>query len=228
MMASSFATGQSPLDSDGEINIRSQVQKLKHDRIVEQATKLFYENSYPATTLDDIAKALGFTKPFIYSHFRSKVELLAFICRQGTEACLLIAQHALKREGSATERLDWLVQQFTNAVVAHEPNIAIYFREMKQLDAETVRHIQAMQKRFDQSVARLLEAGISSEEFDVPDVRATTLAIGGLISWIYTWHRPGSRYSQEELSKTMAALVLRMVEKRLPVRRAGGKATLKP
>jgi AcrR family transcriptional regulator len=217
MMAGPPTANQSLRDPE-ETTIRSQVQKLKHDRIVAQATRMFYADCYQGTTLDDIAKALGFTKPFIYSHFRSKVELLAFICRQGTEACLSIAQQALKQDGSATERMDWLIREFTNAVIAHEPNIAIYFREVKHLDPETVRHIQAMQKRFDQNLARLLESGIASGEFEVPDVRATTLAIGGLISWIYTWHRPGSRYPEEELSKTMANLVLRMVEKRVPVK----------
>lgn len=201
-----------------ESTVRSEVQKLKYDRIVEKATRLFYENSYQATTLDDIAKALGFTKPFIYSHFRSKIELLSFICRQGTEACLTIAQHAVKSDGTPTEQMEWLIREFTNAVIAHEPNIAIYFREVKHLDPETVRHIQAMQKKFDQNVARLLESGIASGEFEVHDVRATTLAIGGLISWIYTWHRPGSRYTQEQLSTIMADLVLRMIERRIPAK----------
>lgn len=213
-----MADHSAALDAGEGDTIRQQVQKLKRDRIVKQATELFYENCYQGTTLDDIAKALGFTKPFIYSHFRSKVELLAFICRQGTEACLSIAQQALKQDGTASERMEWLIRHFTDAVIAHEPNIAIYFREVKNLDPDTIKHIQTMQKRFDQNVAKLLEAGIEAGEFEVPDVRATTLAIGGLISWIYTWHRPGSRYPKEQLSEIMATLVMRMIEKRMPAR----------
>ena len=78
MMAGPSTANPSLRDPE-ETTIRSQVQKLKHDRIVAQATRMFYADSYQGTTLDDIANALGFTKPFIYSHFRSKVELLAFI-----------------------------------------------------------------------------------------------------------------------------------------------------
>src|SRR5262249_24959889 len=56
--------------------MREEILAYKRDRILEEAVKLFYERGFTGTTLDDIAAELGVTKPFIYTHFRSKTDLL--------------------------------------------------------------------------------------------------------------------------------------------------------
>ncbi len=61
--------------------MRDEITAYKRERILGEAVKLFYERGFSGTTLDDIAGALGVTKPFIYTHFRSKVELLEAVCR---------------------------------------------------------------------------------------------------------------------------------------------------
>ena len=42
-------------------------------------------------------------------------------------------------------------------------------------------------------------------------VGLTSLAIGGMISWAYTWHRPGGRLDLDAMGERMAELTLQMV-----------------
>ena len=65
--------------------MREEILAYKRERILEEAVKLFYARGFNATTLDDIAAELGVTKPFIYTHFRSKVDLLAALCKPTIE-----------------------------------------------------------------------------------------------------------------------------------------------
>ena len=65
--------------------MREEILAYKRERIIEEAVKLFYARGFTGTTLDDIAAELGVTKPFIYTHFRSKVELLAALCKPTIE-----------------------------------------------------------------------------------------------------------------------------------------------
>jgi AcrR family transcriptional regulator len=45
-------------------------------RVIEQAaTELFAQRGYAATTVEDIVRAAGVTKPMLYRHFESKQEL---------------------------------------------------------------------------------------------------------------------------------------------------------
>src|ERR1035438_10301331 len=44
----------------------------RREQLLEIAKAVFAERDYQATTMDDIAKAAGFTKPILYQYFESK------------------------------------------------------------------------------------------------------------------------------------------------------------
>jgi AcrR family transcriptional regulator len=199
------------MDTISPPRMRDEVLAYKRERILEEAVKLFYARGFNATTLDDIAAELGVTKPFIYTHFRSKVALLAALCRPTIEMSLEAVRRGAAMEGSVTTRLYHAVAGFTGVVLRRQPNIAIYFREEKNLAPAALDEINALRKTFDHTLSDLLAEGVAAGEFDVSDVRLTALAIGGMISWAYTWHRPAGRLSLDDTSAEMARLALRMV-----------------
>src|SRR4051794_30775835 len=106
--------------------MRNEILAYKRERILEEAVKLFYERGFSGTTLDDIATELGVTKPFIYTHFRSKVELLEAICRPTIEMSLEAISDAANGDGTATYRLQTGVVAFTKVVLQRQANIAVY------------------------------------------------------------------------------------------------------
>jgi TetR/AcrR family transcriptional regulator, cholesterol catabolism regulator len=95
-------------------------------------------------------------------------------------------------------------------VMVRQPNIAVFFREEKSLERTALAEINALRQKFDRTLSRLLAEGVTAGEFHLQDASLTALAIGGMISWAYTWHRPGGRLDVEELGERMAALALRM------------------
>jgi AcrR family transcriptional regulator len=191
--------------------MRNEILAYKRERILEEAVKLFYERGFNGTTLDDIATELGVTKPFIYTHFRSKVELLEAICRPTIELSLEAISQAANGHGTTTCRLRTGVVAFTKVVLQRQANIAVYFREEKNLSKDGLEAINALRKRFDKVLSQLLQEGADSGEFAVPDISVAALAIGGMVSWAYTWHRGDGRLSVEEVGENMAELALRMV-----------------
>ena len=197
--------------------MREEILAYKRERILEEAVKLFYERGFTGTTLDDIAAELGVTKPFIYTHFRSKTDLLAALCKPTIELSLEAVTSAAKGLGSPTERLQRAVMDFTQVVLSRQANIAIYFREEKNLAPDALAEINALRKRFDRVLSKLLAEGVAAGEFDVKDVSLTVLAIGGMISWAYTWHRPEGRLALDEMCERMADLALQMVGARTRV-----------
>jgi AcrR family transcriptional regulator len=196
--------------------MREEIQAYKRERILQEAVALFYARGFTATTLDDIAAELGVTKPFIYTHFRSKTDLLAALCTPTIEMSLAAVANAAKGPGSASQRLYRAIIDFTKVVLQRQANIAVFFREEKHLSPEALAQITTLRKRFDRVLSKLLAEGVASGEFDVNDVNLAALAIGGMISWAYTWHRPNGRLPLEELCARMAELSLRMAGVRIP------------
>jgi len=192
--------------------MRDEISAYKRDRILEEAVKLFYERGFSGTTLDDIAGKLGVTKPFIYTHFRSKVELLEAVCRPTIEMSLDALIQAAQREGTPAERLLDGVVNFTKVVLQRQGNIAVYFREEKHLSEAGLAEINALRKRFDRVLSDLLQEGVSSGAFRIIDIRVAALAIGGMVSWAYTWYQPDGRLSFDDISAKLAHFVLQMVE----------------
>src|SRR4051795_3378696 len=103
--------------------MRNEILAYKRERILEEAVKLFYARGFSGTTLDDIAAELGVTKPFIYTHFRSKVDLLAALCKPTIELSLAAVKAAAEHPGSATDRLYEAVANFTKVVLQRQANI---------------------------------------------------------------------------------------------------------
>ncbi len=196
--------------------MREEISAYKRERILEEAVKLFYERGFNGTTLDDIAGKLGVTKPFIYTHFRSKVELLEAICRPTIEMSLNAIAQAAQQSGPASDRLFSGVVNFSKVVLQRQANIAVYFREEKNFSTAGLADINALRKHFDRVLSDLLEEGAKAGEFTVADVRVAALAIGGMVSWAYTWHRPDGRLSVDEVCLNMAALALQMVGAKPP------------
>ncbi len=197
--------------------MRDEILAYKRERILEEAVKLFYEHGFTGTTLDDIAAELGVTKPFIYTHFRGKVELLAALCKPTIEMSLEAVANAAASPGTPTERLRRAITDFTKVVLQRQPNIAIYFREEKNLSPAALAEINTLRKQFDRVLSDLLSEGIAEGEFDIQDPSIAALALGGMISWAYAWYRPGGRLTIEQTADHMAGLALRMAGVRVAV-----------
>jgi AcrR family transcriptional regulator len=191
--------------------MRAEILAYKRERIIEEAMKLFYERGFNGTTLDDIAAELGVTKPFIYTHFRSKVDLLAALCKPTIEMSLAAVENAANGPGTPTERLYQAMVDFTNVVLSRQANIAIFFREEKNLTPQQLAEINTLRKKFDRVLSALLTEGVEAREFHIKDTHLAALALGGMVSWAYTWHRPGGRLKLDEMCARMAGLALQMV-----------------
>lgn len=197
--------------TEKRVGIRDEIIALKRARTLSVAVDLFYENGYEHTTLDAVAEGLGVTKPFIYSHFSSKAELLAAICSSGIAASLEAIDSVLPLELPPTSKLEELGQRFVIAVLENQKYIAIFTREEKHLAPEDYQRINNMRRDFDRKLTGLLTEGIETGEFTLNDAHIAALSIGGMVSWAYVWFRQSGRLSQAEVAREMSTLMLMMV-----------------
>ena len=73
------------------------------ERIMETALELFAEKGYLGTSMNDIAKQLGFTKAALYKHYTSKQEILDRIVERMNEMDYERAKQFEMPEGNLTE-----------------------------------------------------------------------------------------------------------------------------
>lgn len=193
-------------------DIRDAVTRLKRERIIATAVELFHNNGLGNTTLEAVAEKMNVTKPFIYSHFKSKSDLLAEICAHGIRASLAVVNRVATSESSATEKMQAMARDFMLAVIENQGHIAIYTREQKNLAMADSDAIDEMRREFDRKVCALINDGVATGEFIVDDVQLASLAIGGIVSWSYVWYRPNGRLTRRETAERIADLVIAMLQ----------------
>ena len=192
------------------IGIKNEVAALKRERTLGAAVDLFYERGYENSTLEAVAERLGVTKPFIYSHFGSKADLLAEICGRGISSSLEAIDSIQGMKGPVAAQLRIFAQRFVTAVLENQKHIAIFTREEKNLEAKDFKRISDMRRDFDAKLVSLLESGIKSGELHLGDARIAALAIGGMVSWAYVWYRPNGRLALAEVADEMSDLIQTM------------------
>ncbi len=192
--------------------LKDEITAYKRRRILEEASHFFFANGYEATTLDSVAEQLNVTKPFIYSYYKNKGELLYEICQTGIQLSLTALEEALAVEGTATEQLKIVVERVARIIIANQRYVTVYLREEKSLMPEDARRIRDLRHTFDTKLAALLEKGKRSGEFDVAAPSRTAIWVSGLLSWIALWYHDGGRWSATEVVMDAITMVQKMVQ----------------
>ena len=196
--------------------LKTEVQEFKRRRILEESRELFFALGYEATTLDAIAEGLNVTKPFIYSYFKNKSEILRAICEIGIRRSLHSLDEALATSLAPRDKLRMIVESTVSIIIKNQKYIVVYEREEKNLQPKDSKLLMALRKEFGVRLATLLEAGAASGDFDVDDPLLTAVTIGGMVTWVANWYRPLGRWSQTDVTMHMIRNVERMVSRHLP------------
>ena len=191
--------------------LKDEITAYKRRRILEEASHLFFANGYETTTLDAVAEQLNVTKPFIYSYYKNKGELLYEICQTGIQLSLTVLKEALSIEGTATEQLKVVAERVARIIIENQRYISVYLREEMSLEPEDARHIRELRHQFDLQLSGLLEKGKRSGEFDIQHPSRTAIWVSGLLTWIALWYHDGGHWSATEVVMDAINMVMKMV-----------------
>lgn len=203
--------------------LKAEVIALKRKRIVDAARRLFYEKGYERTTLDDIAERLQVTKPFIYSYYKNKNELLHEIAQQCIGECLDAQSRILAGKLSTADKLARIVEDVAQIIVNNQANTIIYLREEMNLDWHVAQKIREQRNEFDHRNMKLLRDGARSGSMKVVDERVTARCIGGVLVWCALWYRDLGVLSPAAIAQMVSQNVMSMVSATTAKNRRNGR-----
>lgn len=176
--------------------------------IETRATELFRKKGYTGSSMRDLAQVMGMEAASLYSHIKSKEDLLHGICFRMADA-FFSAQQAV-----ANPELSYL-EQLENAMVAHVGVItqdtaasAVFFNEWRHLSPDPLAQFTALRQDYETKFRELLEAGIKAGEFRAVDANFTTLTLFSAMNVIYTWYKAEGSKSPEEIGRELARLLI--------------------
>lgn len=135
-------------------------------QIVEAAAEHFSRYGYEKTTVSDLAKAIGFSKAYIYKFFDSKQAIGEVICANTLNAILSVVNEAMKDAPTASERF----RRMFKAVV--EASVDLFFQDRKLYDiaasaaGEEWQSCVAYQNQIKKIILEIIREGRESGEFE--------------------------------------------------------------
>ncbi len=163
------------------------------DRIVSVATAVFTDRGYDATTMTDLAAALGLTKSAIYHHVSGKQELLARALGRALDALDAVVVRARASVSPAVRTLQEAVRGAVGALIAEMPSVTLLLRVRGNSDVE--RAALARRRAIDGAIAELVARAQRDGDLrrDIEPLLVARLIFGtvnSLVEWYPRSHAP--------------------------------------
>lgn len=166
--------------------------------IYRTAAQIILRKGYDATSVNDIANALGMTKAGLYHYINGKKELLFDIMNFGLWELDEEVATPARAIVEPAERLRFIVDAHARLVTRGQGAITILVDEMTALTPAQQRKItQSKRKYFDFLRDTLNELKAAGKMQDV-DTTAAAFSLLGMINWLSRWFQQGGALDEEQ------------------------------
>jgi AcrR family transcriptional regulator len=189
------------------------VAPARQDQVRAAALRLFKEKGYHATSMRDIADAVGINKGSLYSYIKSKEDLLVPVFEQAQGVLLSqIEQISADTVSTPTERLKRAIHAHVTAVADNLDVLTVYLSEWRQLATESLATNRRQRERYAAMFHQILRDGIASGEFRPMDTRIVMLGMIGMCNYLFRWYRPDGRLTPDQVADELIEMVMHGVQ----------------
>ena len=176
--------------------------------LIRAAGHLFREKGYDATTIRDIAAAVGMRSGSPFYHFKSKQEMLKAVVLDGMLSALAAVEAVAARKIGPRETFHALIRAHLDTILGSGGDFApVLLHEWRSLSDESRAEIVATKDRYEgiwqKALRDLKHAGLIRD-----DSSLARLLIFGSINWTAQWYRPEGKLSIDQLAKKTAEFFL--------------------
>lgn len=183
------------------------------EQIYRVAAQIICQKGYDATSISDIAGAVGITKGGIYHHIPAKKELLFAIMNYGMDRlnqAVIVPALAIS---DPEQRLRSIITNhallITRGSTADGNNpVTILIDEDAGLTARHRRAIDKRKRTYMDLVRQTLQQLKGQGKLRDIDVTVAAFSLLGMILWLSRWYRPGGKLKREQVAEDITKMAL--------------------
>jgi AcrR family transcriptional regulator len=184
------------------------------ERIRSAAIALFKARGYHGTSVRELAEALRIEAASLYYHYPSKQDILFDLVLRTTDAMLDGLDRAIASGATAEERLRAGLRFHVLFHIARQDEAFVSHSELRSLSPQNRRKIIPKRDRYEKTIRALLSAGVRAGDFEIADVRLTSIAILMMCSGVSDWFVERGRLTPAKVADRYVDMVIRLVRAR--------------
>ena len=186
-------------------------RSARRAQLLNAAREVFVANGYHAAGMDDIAERAGVSKPVLYQHFPSKLELYLALLDQSSQDLQATVREALESTTDNKQRVTATMQAYFDFVGAESSTFRLVFESDLTSEPAVRDRVDRVQQESAEQVSEVI-----AEDAGLSDDQAHLLAVGLIgmaqVSARY-WVTNGQRIPADEAVRLVSALAWRGISK---------------
>jgi AcrR family transcriptional regulator len=181
---------------------------VRRAEICRTAAQIFRDRGFDATSVSDIARALGLTKAGLYHYFDSKEALLFDIMSFGLDRVrdeVVIPVRAIR---DPEERLRQLIVRHARITTRGQGAVAHLGDEIRALPPPSRRQLEERMRIYFDLVRDTLGEIKAAGRLRRVDLTVAAFSVLGMILWLPRWFRQDGRLTQEQVANDIATMAL--------------------
>jgi len=174
--------------------------------VYRTAAQIILRKGYDATSISDIANALGMTKAGLYHYINGKKELLFDIMNFGLDELEEEVATPAASIADPVERLHFIIASHAQLVTRGQGAITILVDEITALTPAQNRIITRRKREYFDRLRALLNTIKEQGKLQDVDTTAATFSVLGMISWLSRWFRQNGALTQEQVAEQIAKI----------------------
>ena len=181
---------------------------MRRDEILQAAARIFRKKGFHASSMQDIADAVGLQKATLYHHIASKQEILLALLDLALDLLIADLEPIVASQASPAGKLRQSMAAYLRRIADDADLAAVLLLEYRSLDPKLLaKHIER-RDRFEALWRSIIDEGIEVGAFRPVDPVMAGFALLGIQNWMITWYRSNGRLGPEELAGLFCDLVL--------------------
>jgi AcrR family transcriptional regulator len=179
------------------VSASPEVETGARERILDAAAEAFMATGFAATTIDDIARAVGATKGLVYYHFRAKFDLFLAVYEEGMRRVRERVEPHAAGPGTGRDRLVAmsvahvlnLMEDLAYHHVVHQAVRGEVASSLKVRQRDALQAQNRLRRDYEQLFRRVVVAGIGDGSLRRVDPALATRTLLSNVNAVDVWFR---------------------------------------
>ncbi|HEU5292306.1 MAG TPA: TetR/AcrR family transcriptional regulator [Cyclobacteriaceae bacterium] len=181
----------------------------RKEQVIRSAAALFKEKGYAAASMRDLAQKLGIEAASLYSHIKSKEEILQTLCFDMAAEFRASLDQVERQKVSAKEKLTMGIIGHVHVMAKDLTASAVFMNEHRHLSQPYLRDFLLLRINYINRFKHIIEEGVASGEFKKNiDTKLAVMTLFSSLNWMPLWYSPTSSIEPKELGQQLANMLV--------------------